>query len=52
MEITEKKPRQLYKERYERVMTTIGIAGIAEGAKSENVKAMVDATFKYGVYRK
>jgi uroporphyrinogen-III decarboxylase len=29
-----------------------GIAGIADGAKSENVKAMVDATFKYGVYRK
>jgi len=29
-----------------------GIGGIADGAKAENVKAMVDATFKYGVYRK
>ncbi len=29
-----------------------GIAGIADGAKPENVKAMVDATFKYGIYRK
>ena len=29
-----------------------GIAGIPDEAKPENVKAMVDATFKYGVYRK
>ena len=29
-----------------------GVAGIPDEAKPENVKAMVDATFKYGVYRK
>ncbi|GAH09916.1 unnamed protein product, partial [marine sediment metagenome] len=29
-----------------------GVGGIADGAKPENVKAMIDATFKYGVYRK
>ena len=29
-----------------------GIGGIADGARPENVKAMSDATFKYGVYRK
>ena len=29
-----------------------GVSGIPDEAKPENVKAMVDATFKYGVYRK
>ncbi|MFX1443580.1 MAG: uroporphyrinogen decarboxylase family protein, partial [Promethearchaeota archaeon] len=29
-----------------------GVAGIPDEAKPENVKAMVDATHKYGVYRK
>ncbi|NVM01907.1 MAG: hypothetical protein HWN67_06205 [Candidatus Helarchaeota archaeon] len=29
-----------------------GVAGIPDNAKAENVKAMTDAVFKYGVYRK
>ncbi|MBA7676344.1 Serine/threonine-protein kinase PknD [subsurface metagenome] len=29
-----------------------GVSGIPDEAKPENVKAMVDAAFKYGVYRK
>ncbi len=29
-----------------------GVSGIPDEAQPENVKAMVDATFKYGVYRK
>ena len=29
-----------------------GVSGIPDEAKMENVKAMTDAVFKYGVYRK